>query len=51
MSSERVKPYEERMEKTISYLQTDLQAVRAGRAICRLSVPDAQIRMCWIRSA
>ena len=32
MSSERVKPYEERMEKTISYLQTDLQAVRAGRA-------------------
>ena len=32
MSSERVKPYEERMEKTISYLQSDLQAVRAGRA-------------------
>ena len=32
MSSERVKPYEERMEKTITYLQTDLQAVRAGRA-------------------
>ena len=32
MSSERVKPYEERMEKTISHLQTDLQAVRAGRA-------------------
>ena len=32
MSSERVKPYEERMEKTISYLQQDLQAVRAGRA-------------------
>ena len=32
MSSERVKPYEERMEKTISYLQTDLEAVRAGRA-------------------
>ena len=32
MSSERGKPYEERMEKTISHLQTDLQAVRAGRA-------------------
>jgi ribosome recycling factor len=32
MSSERVKPYEERMEKTITYLQSDLQTVRAGRA-------------------
>ena len=35
MSSERVKPYEERMEKT---------------PICRLSAPDAQIRMYWTRS-
>ena len=32
MGNERVKPYEEKMEKTISHLQTDLQAVRAGRA-------------------
>ena len=32
MSSERIKSYEERMEKTVNYLQTDLQAVRAGRA-------------------
>ena len=32
MSSERIKPYEERMTKTVSHLQTDLQAVRAGRA-------------------
>ena len=32
MSSERVKPYEERMDKTITYLQSDLQTVRAGRA-------------------
>ncbi|MBQ3392258.1 MAG: ribosome recycling factor [Lachnospiraceae bacterium] len=32
MSSERVKPYEAKMEKTIQYLITDLQAVRAGRA-------------------
>ena len=42
MSSERVKPYEERMEKTISYL--------ICRLICRLSVPDVQTRMYWIRS-
>ncbi len=32
MSDARVKPYEEKMEKTVSHLQTDLQAVRAGRA-------------------
>ena len=32
MDKERIKPYEERMEKTISHLQEDLQAVRAGRA-------------------
>ena len=32
MSSERVKPYEQKMEKTLSHLENDLQAVRAGRA-------------------
>ena len=32
MSDKRVKAYEEKMEKTVSYLATDLQAVRAGRA-------------------
>ena len=32
MSSERVQPYEQKMEKTLSHLETDLQAVRAGRA-------------------
>ena len=32
MSSERVQPYEAKMEKTLSHLETDLQAVRAGRA-------------------
>lgn len=32
MSSERVKPYEAKMEKTIAHLSEDLQAVRAGRA-------------------
>ena len=32
MSSERVQPYEQKMEKTLSQLETDLQAVRAGRA-------------------
>lgn len=32
MSSERVQPYEQKMEKTLAHLETDLQAVRAGRA-------------------
>ena len=32
MSSERIQPYEVKMEKTLSHLETDLQAVRAGRA-------------------
>ncbi len=32
MSSERVKPYEEKMKKTIEHLTKDLQGVRAGRA-------------------
>ncbi len=32
MSSERVKPYEEKMKKTIDHLTKDLQGVRAGRA-------------------
>ena len=32
MSSERVQTYEKKMEKTLSHLETDLQAVRAGRA-------------------
>ena len=32
MSSERVKPYEEKMKKTIDHLVKDLQGVRAGRA-------------------
>ena len=32
MSSERIQPYEQKMEKTLSHLETDLQAVRAGRA-------------------
>ena len=32
MASERVKEYEERMKKAADYLQTDLQAIRAGRA-------------------
>ena len=32
MSSERVQPDEQKMEKTLSHLETDLQAVRAGRA-------------------
>lgn len=32
MSSERVQPYEQKMEKTVTHLQEDLQAVRAGRA-------------------
>ncbi len=32
MSDKRVKAYEEKMEKTVQFLQTDLQAVRAGRA-------------------
>ena len=49
MSSERVKPYEERMEKTISYLQTR-RPFPICRLICRLSVPDVQTRMYWIRS-
>ena len=32
MSNERTKPYEEKMEKTLKNLETELQAVRAGRA-------------------
>ena len=32
MANERVKVYEDKMVKTVSHLQTDLQAVRAGRA-------------------
>ena len=32
MSSERIQPYEQKMAKTVSHLETDLQAVRAGRA-------------------
>ncbi len=32
MSDARVKTYEEKMEKTVNHLQSDLQAVRAGRA-------------------
>ncbi|MBO5564296.1 MAG: ribosome recycling factor [Lachnospiraceae bacterium] len=32
MASERIAEYEERMNKTIEYLKTELQAVRAGRA-------------------
>ena len=43
MSSERVKPYEERMEKT--------RLFPICRPICRLSAPDARIRMSWTRSA
>ena len=39
MSSERVQPYEAKMEKTLSHLETDLQAVRAGRA----NPPEARI--------
>jgi ribosome recycling factor len=31
-TSERVKPYEEKMKKTIDHLRTDLNGVRAGRA-------------------
>ena len=32
MSNERTKPYEAKMEKTLKNLETELQAVRAGRA-------------------
>lgn len=32
MSSERVKPYEEKMQKSLAHLEEDLQSVRAGRA-------------------
>ncbi len=32
MDKERMQPYEERMDKTIVHLQSDLQGVRAGRA-------------------
>ena len=32
MSSEKIKAYEERMKKAISYLESDLQGIRAGRA-------------------
>ena len=32
MSNERTKPYEEKMEKTLKNLETELQSVRAGRA-------------------
>ncbi|MDO5476231.1 MAG: ribosome recycling factor [Eubacteriales bacterium] len=32
MSNERIKPYQEKMEKTLAHLESDLQAVRAGRA-------------------
>ncbi len=32
MSSEKIKQYEDKMEKTITHLESDLQGVRAGRA-------------------
>ena len=32
MSDERINVYEERMDKAIDYLETDLQSMRAGRA-------------------
>lgn len=32
MSSEKIKVYEEKMKKAVAYLETDLQAIRAGRA-------------------
>ena len=30
--NERIKPYDEKMQKSLSYLKADLAAVRAGRA-------------------
>ncbi len=32
MSSEKVKVYEDKMQKTINFLESDLQSIRAGRA-------------------